>query len=347
MNARELKEQIIYDEKIRDVLVALGMKHIKEHEKYFSCGMPDGDNPSSTIIHKNNLYINAYTRNISDIYGNTDIISLVMYIKSSFYFSSALKWICEVCGYDYYGETFEKPEILNIFQELMDMRTNSNESEEEYAPKPVDEYLLTYYHPLKSKLFYQDGISYSIQRLFDIRFDGFDNRIVIPIRDENGVLVGIKGRLNYTDVKSFENKYIYLTECSKSSILFGLDLAYDHIKEKGIVYVAESEKAVMQAFSWGIKNVVAIGGKLLSRTQVKKLTYLGVEVCLCYDDKADTDSNGEIDTEFYKKQKNMFLDSIKVSHIIDKKREILGEKESPFDNMDMWEELLLMKKDIE
>ena len=346
MTPQDLKEKIIYDNKIKDILKALKMKHIRENSEYISCCMPDGDNQKSTIVYKDNLYITAYTRDISDSYGSTDIFSLTMYLRPDLYFTSALRWICEVCGYDYYGKADDRPNILNIFSEILNMRTGSINEDEEITSEPIDEYLLTYYDKLNSKLFYNDGISYRTQRVFDIRYDGLENRIVIPIRDEGGVLVGLKGRLNNEKVLAFESKYMYLTTCNKSSILFGLDVSYDEIKRLGIVYVAESEKSVMQAHSCGIKNVVAIGGKKLSKTQVKKLTYLGVEVCLCYDDMADVNSNGEKDDLFYNKQRNLFLKDLKVSAIIDKKKSILGKKESPFDNMDMWEELTKLKREI-
>jgi len=346
MKVSDIKDRIIYDESLRTILEALHMRNVKDNGDHLSCGMPDGNNKKSTIVYKDSLYVDAHTRNIKDNYGSSDIISLVLFIKKDMYFTSALKWICDVCGYDYYGNIYERPLILDIFAELAEMRTADQDIEEHYNAIPINEYLLTYFNPLKSKMFHVDGISYNVQKLFDIRYDAMDDRIIIPIRDESGILVGLKGRLNRTEVLSFENKYIYLTKCNKSSILFGLQQAYDSIKELGIVYVSESEKGVLQAFSKGIHNVVAIGGKKPSKTQVKKLTHLGVEVCMCYDDGANIGENDKIDVSFYKNQKNQFIDGVKVSHIIDKKNKILGYKESPFDNMNQWEELLNLKRDV-
>ena len=52
MEAKTIKEYIYNNEKIVDVLEALGMHHIKWHggKEYLTCGMPDGDNPQSTTI---------------------------------------------------------------------------------------------------------------------------------------------------------------------------------------------------------------------------------------------------------------------------------------------------------
>ena len=344
MDSQDLKDRIIEENKIRDILENLdGIHSIKDKGDYFSCGMPNGDNKSSTIIYKDTLLVEAYTRDIKDEYGGSDIISLVMFIRKE-YFSSALKWICETCGFDYYGRDYTKPSFLSALDELCTLNSSSSFTDEDVPLKPIDEHILSYYQPLKSKLFKEDGISYKVQQEFEIGYDGLENRITIPIRDEHGVLIGVKGRLNYRDICSFENKYIYIEKCNKSSVLYGLYKAYDEIKRLGIVYVAESEKSVLQAFSNGVYNVIAIGGKKLSTTQVKKLTHLGAEVCLCYDDKANIDSKGNIDVDFYKKQKDMFIDSVRVTAIIDRNNDILGNKESPFDNMDMWEELLSFKK---
>lgn len=346
MDAQDLKYRIIEEDKVYDILKELNMKHIKNKGDYYSCAMPDmKSNKSSTIVYKDSLYVEAYTRDIKDEYGSSDIISLVMFIRKE-YFSSSIKWICEVCGFDYYGRDYEKPNILSLLDEIYSLNNGDNLNDEDTELKPIDEYLLSYYPKFKSKMFKEDGISYKVQMLFEIGYDGLENRITIPIRDEHGTLVGIKGRLNYKNIMSFENKYIYIEKCNKSKLLYGLNLAYEEIKKQGIVYVAESEKAVMQAFSVGIYNVVAIGSKKLSATQVKKLTHLGVEVCLCYDDKANIGQDGQIDEMFYKKQKDMFIDAVKVTAIVDSKNEILGHKESPFDNIDVWDELLKMKKII-
>jgi DNA primase len=337
-----LKDRITEENKIRDILEGLNMHSIKDKGDYYSCGMPDGDNKSSTIVYKDSLYVEAHTRGIKDEFGGSDIISLVMFIRKE-YISVAIKWMCETCGFDYYGRDYEKPSFLSVLDELFSMNTNSSSDDEDMPLKPISENILSYYPKVKSKMFLNDGILYSIQNEFEIGYDHLENRITIPIRDEHNILVGVKGRLNYNPL-SFENKYIYIEKCSKKSILYGLNKAYESIKSEGIVYVAESEKSVLQAFSKGIRNVVAIGGKKLSTIQVKKLTHLGVEICLCYDDKANFGKDGEIDKEFYKKQKDMFIDSVKLTAIIDKNNDILGEKESPFDNMDMWDELLQMKK---
>ena len=336
--------------KIEIVLQSLKMGNIKEHSDYYSCSFPDGDNKKACIVYKDSLYVDSYTRDIEDKEGYSTIVSLVMFIKD-IYFLNAIKYICEVCGFDYYNRDYKKPRLLSFLDELEEMNTSDKTDDKEGSIKPIDELILQSYRNICNKAFYNDGIDYKTQRLFGLGYDLNSHRITIPIRDEIGNLVGVKGRIFDKDCK--DNKYIYLEPCNKNKMLFGLNLTYEHIIKEGIVYVAESEKAVMQGWSCGIKNVVSIGGHHISKEQAKKLTHLGVEICLCFDDKADyvPEKDGEKvkyvkDKEFYRRQKEIFVNGVNITAIIDEKNEILYDKESPFDNLDLWDELLTMKRMI-
>lgn len=347
MDVKDLYNRITSDNKLKHILKELGMHHISDKGDYISCGMPNGNNTKSTIVYKNSFNVEAYTRNIEDKYGHKNLISLVMFIKKM-YFLNALKWICDICGYDYYGKDYKKPEILSFLSNIRSMRKGHKEKEEEYQNKPLNENILNTYLSYCNTMFLKDGIDKHTQRMFNIGYDLETHRITIPIRDELGTLVGVKGR--YAGQDPCDNKYIYLFRCNKSNMLFGIDKTYEHIVREGIVYVAESEKAVMQGWSNGIYNVVSIGGHMLSKQQVKRLTHLGVEVCLCYDDKADftkdEDGNEIRDKNFYKKEKNKFIDSVRVTCILDRKNKILDYKESPFDKVEKFDELLKFKEVI-
>lgn len=59
---------------------------------------------SITIYLDEYLSVVAYTRNIKDQYGGSDIISLVGFIKPRKATSINLKWLCDAVGIDYYGK---------------------------------------------------------------------------------------------------------------------------------------------------------------------------------------------------------------------------------------------------
>lgn len=337
MDIQDLKERIINDGKVIEILEALGMHSIKESKEYITCGMYDGNNPKSTVIYLDNLHVEAYTRNIKDAYGNSDIISLVSFINDS-YFPESIKWICDICGYDYYGRDQKKSRLAEWVRDMWKVaKEGSNEDDEKL--KPIDEKILKYFGRYGNPLFFEDGISYETQWEFELGFDLKYHMVTIPIRDELGFLVGIKGRLFKKEVEEWEDKYLYIQPCAKSKVLYGLHKTKPYIKEKGEVIVVESEKAVMQLWTIGIKNAVAISGHILSNTQVQKLTHLGVKICLAYDQGAELGKNGKIDKSFYPNEFNKFLEQQEVYCIYDRTRKILNEKESPSDNPEKWIEL--------
>lgn len=348
MNVKQLKEFIIVNEKVEHILEELGCHSIKSNDggRYYSAGFPDGDNKKALVVYTDSLNVDSYTRNIEDKYGSSDIISLVSFIKDM-YFTQAIKWLTDTLGLDYYAEEEnEVPMSLQITQMLIDMSNGLDKSEEIEHLKPISEDILKYYKPYLNDMFYNDGVSYATQMEFEIGFDPHSLRYTIPIRDELGSLVGVKGR---SVVKcSDEEKYIYLERCAKSKILYGLHKALPYIKEKRQVIVVESEKSVMVLWSYGIRNVVAIGGHKLSKYQVEKLTRLGVEeIILCYDEDVHRREDGRIDREEYLKEASKFIDQIKVSAMVDLRGTILDEKESPVDKIDnfniMYDERKVLK----
>jgi hypothetical protein len=333
MDAQELKERIVLDEKIEFILEELGMHNIKEHDEYFSCGMPSGDNKKSTIVYKDSLHVDAYTRNITDQYGVSDIIALVTFINDT-YFSESLKWICDVCGYDYYGSEIKKSRLA---QWVKDMSKTSSELEDDDGRlESINESMLDYFGRYGNPLFYNDGINYETQWDFGLGYDLAYHMITIPIFDELNCLVGIKGRLFKEKVEEWEDKYLYIQPCAKSKVLFGLNRTMPYIKKKGEVIVCESEKGVMQLWSMGIKNAIAISGHILSKTQARKLTHLSVPIVLAYDQGAEIGKDGEVDPTFYPNEFNKFLPQQQVYCIYDKSKKILNKKESPMDCKEKW-----------
>lgn len=349
MNALDLKKYIYENNKIPDVLHALNCHHVVNHnEVYYSCGMPDGDNTKSTIIRNDEfLRVDAYTRNIKDKYGCSDILSLVGFINKEENFSKTLKWVCDTIGLDYYSDTVDDvPESIKWTKWIMKIASGEIEDEKEHL-KPISEKVLTYYKPYLSKVFYQDGIPYEIQQEFEIGYDLATHRITMPIRDELGTLVGVKGR---AILESQGDKYIYLEPCAKSHILYGLYNNYDDIKRKDQIIVVESEKSVMKLMGYGYFNAVAIGGHQLSKSQVGKLIRLSVnEIIICYDEEVCRQDDGKISKEEYMEEINKFIPQQNVSVMVDIDGTILDKKESPADDRDkfiqMYENRMKIKRD--
>ena len=121
-------------------------------------------------------------------------------------------------------------------------------------------------------------------------FDRFRNRLMFPLRDSRGTILGFAGRL--IDPPSHkasegEAKYINSPETpifNKGSLLFGLDLARKPIRDKNEAVLVEGEFDVMSAWQIGVENVVASKGTALTEKQVVTLSRLCENVVLSFDE---------------------------------------------------------------
>ena len=321
MDVQSLKEYILDNDKLPEILQEIGCHSIHNHGGYITCGNKTGDNKSAIVVYINeNLTVVNYTRSMTNNKRTTDIFDLICYNEDCS-FPEALKFCCNLFGLDYYQEPEDIPESLQILKMLQQMATEEGVNDD--APlKPINEKILSYYFPYGNKLWEDDGISLSTQRLFEVAFDPMTNSIVIPIRDEQGSLVGIKARRMEYDPDSGLSKYFFLEPCSKSRVLYGLFQNIKLIQFTGVVWVGESEKFVQQLYDMGYYGV-STGGTKISKAQVEMLTRLNAKIVFCYDE--------DVNEEQLKNISNMFLEGVPVYAIIDKEH-ILENKESPSDN---------------
>ena len=100
-------------------------------------------------------------------------------------------------------------------------------------------------------------------------YDRFRNRLIIPIRDERGRVVGFGGRAMDPDDSA---KYINSPQSAifdKSRLLFGLDTGRSAIREAGTVVIVEGYMDVIQARQAGYANVVAQMGTAMTEPQIE------------------------------------------------------------------------------
>lgn len=115
-------------------------------------------------------------------------------------------------------------------------------------------------------------------------YDRFRGRLMFPIFDTRGNVVGFSGRVIVGDEKSA--KYVNSPETpvfSKGSVLFGYFQTKDFIREKNEVILVEGEFDMLSLFQAGFKNVVASKGTALTENQVKLLGRSAETVVLCFD----------------------------------------------------------------
>jgi len=117
-------------------------------------------------------------------------------------------------------------------------------------------------------------------------YDRFRNRLMIPIRDERGRVIGFGARaLNADD----NPKYLNSPQTplfDKSRTLFGLDAAKDAIRETETAVIVEGYMDAIQAHQAGFKNVVAQMGTAMTETQLRLLTRSAKRIVLALDSDA-------------------------------------------------------------
>lgn len=121
-------------------------------------------------------------------------------------------------------------------------------------------------------------------------YDTFINRVVIPIENLKGEVVGFTGRIfNGEDNTA---KYLNTKETEifkKSSLLFNYHNAKNYIRDRKSVIVVEGNMDAIKMSAKGFKNVVALMGVALSKEQIDILKRLKVPVILML----DNDNAGE------------------------------------------------------
>ena len=115
------------------------------------------------------------------------------------------------------------------------------------------------------------------------RYDRFRNRIMFPIYNAKGQLVGFGGRV--IDEKD-SPKYYNSPETSlfqKSYELYGLLAARKSIRDKGYVLVVEGYMDVVSLAQHGISNAVATLGTATTNFHIQKLIRYTSEIIFCFD----------------------------------------------------------------
>ena len=234
---------------------------------------------------------------------------------------------------------FGRPKIEAPVRPYVKKEVDFNEQLPEY-----DEGILNTFIPYHAIEWLYEGISDDTMNKYQIKFSIANNSIIIPHRDKDDRLVGIRERnldkrqvevlgRKYTPFTSFRNKITYKHSLGKN--LYGIHINKEVIREYKKCIIFEAEKSVLKMDSiWGDNLSVAVGGSSVSLYQLNLLKELGVEdVYLAFD-------NEGVDNEKW----NIKLDKIcsKVTEfgfncfiIEDREGKYLDLKDSPIDKNEL------------
>jgi len=134
---------------------------------------------------------------------------------------------------------------------------------------------------------YLAEIGLAIERDDKSLYDRFRGRVIFPIHNLTGRVIGFGGRTLKTE-KSVP-KYVNSPESDiyhKSDVLYGLNLAKKAIMDADLCYLVEGYADVIAMHQTGVENVVSSSGTSLTTGQIKLISRFTKNVVILYDGDA-------------------------------------------------------------
>lgn len=128
------------------------------------------------------------------------------------------------------------------------------------------------------------GLTIQNEENKDKYFDRFHGRVIFPIHNASGRVIGFGGRTLKTDKKIA--KYINSPETEiyhKSNVLYGLYFAKKQIIQDDVCYLVEGYTDVTSMHQAGIENVVASSGTSLTVDQIRLIRRYTNNITILYD----------------------------------------------------------------
>ena len=199
--------------------------------------------------------------------------------------------------------------------------------------------LLNIYTFNATPMWLDDGISEEVMRKYNIKFSIDENKIIIPHYNEEGFLIGVRGRaINPEDIAKGKYMPVYIEGKIRAHPLgynlYGLNFVRGNIRRKKMAIIGEGEKLPMQydtMFGHDENIAVAACGSSLSNYQIDLLIQSGAEKILIAFDKEGKD--WEEQQTYYNKLLNLckkYSYKCKMGFIYDSKN-LLELKQSPTD----------------
>lgn len=116
-------------------------------------------------------------------------------------------------------------------------------------------------------------------------YDRFRGRIMFPIWDVHGTVIGFTGRV-LVETERSGGKYVNTPQTiayDKSRVLYGLNKAKLEIKTKNQAVIVEGQMDVISCHQAGMKNVIAASGTALTHDQVRLIKRYTDSVAMAFD----------------------------------------------------------------
>lgn len=227
-----------------------------------------------------------------------DLIDYVK-LKKNTGFTGAIEFILQFMGIE--KNSFGLSKTVSYKKQLRAL--NSLDRKKENTFVKFTEQDIQQMKEMRGSFWLSDGFLPEILDLFQVGFDPVDNRITVPIRDENNILCGVTGRTVYQptiedDRKVFRDsrgtiipKWRHYKNSNVNENFYNI---YNGILEskskKNAIIIVEGPKDVIWLHQQGFKNVIACLTNKISNVQKGLLLKNFMDVYLFL----DGDSGGEI-----------------------------------------------------
>ena len=189
---------------------------------------------------------------------------------------------------EYYHFLLTKHEVGQIGRDYLQNRDITNESikifQLGFATNAWDSLLKYLHHKKKFPLDLIEKTGLIIKGRNGGYYDRFRERLIFPLKNHRGQVVGFSGRLLSQSPK--EAKYINSPETllyHKSKMLYGYSELFREIKKKEQVVVVEGEFDMISSTQAHVNHVVAIKGSALTTDQVNLLSRVAKTIILSLD----------------------------------------------------------------
>lgn len=286
-------------EQIKEILEKYGVNHVHENQMYIQyptcCHNLEGGS-HKLYYYKDSHIFKCYTECDSVF----DVFELIQKMEELRDHECNLHDAIRIVGFDPNERTEEDPEKI-IDKQSIDYLTKINDiSLPRMTYSGIQNDILSNF-TFNEKYFepwIREGITVEALQAFDIRYDITNLIIIIPHRDINGNVIGVRGRFmsEYSNVKymPITHNGVTLSHPLRGN-LYGLYENKAVIEKSKTVILFESEKSVLKFSSFfGHENnfSVATCGNKVSNEQIQILQDMGIkEVILAFDKDYDNSAD--------------------------------------------------------
>lgn len=248
-------------------------------------------------------------------------------------FQSAVEKIAEMTGSDI--KQVRQSDAIGVFRRVARQEKVKVVERKILSPDYMDQFQKIDGEPHE---WIEEGIDPAVMERYGVRIDTKSNRIVYPVYDNDGNLIGAKGRTRFENYKLLGiPKYINYTKIGTTDFFQGIQQANPHILKRKEVIVVEGLKSVMKLAGWGYENVIASETSCMNDAQINLLIKMGIkDVVVAFDKDISYHSIVGLSAKL-RKFANVYA-------VIDKDN-LLEEKDSPCDKgYEVWETLYAQKR---